>query len=101
MDFVLPSATTGYFLTLTEIGCSGATATQLISMTLSISDNGSNVRRIKPLDPGNPFTTFSLSDRFTYKVSGGPPRVVSVNLQQKTAGLILVGCMITGTLAPQ
>lgn len=101
MDFPLTAVSSGYFLTLTEIGCSGITASQVIQLAISISDNGSNVRRIKPLDPGTPFTTFSLSDHFTYKVAGGPPRVVSVSIQQKTTGRILVGCMITGTLSPQ
>jgi len=103
VDFALPSALTGKFLILSRVGCIGVASNPIRFGKLYLSDNGANERRTIPLsvDTQPTGSLFSWSDEVEYKISGGPPRTVHVEMGTGAVTGWSITCSITGTIVNQ
>lgn len=99
------AAIPGKFLNLHFAACGGTPPGEVTTGSLRISDtaSGSSSRRLQVLGlvgytgPG----TFSVRDQFEYKVAGGSPRYVHVQIAATTAGSWNMKCAITGEISTQ
>jgi len=103
VDFPLPAAIAGKFLFVHFVSCSGSTAQPVAYGQLSISDDGANKRRLQALENSGTEVggRFGIRNQVEYKVTGGPPRVISVTLFSNNGSIWEVQCMITGELVTE
>jgi len=104
ISFPLPSATAGQFVNVRFVSCEVSTAQTISGGVVFISDGaGQNVRRRQALAvAGNQvgqLTTFR--NEIEMKVTGGPPREITVSLYAASSTSWTVGCSITGSVSPQ
>lgn len=99
------SAIAGKFLNIHFVACAGTAPGSITTGSLAISDlpTGAGYRRLQPLGfvgyrgPGS----FSVRDQVEYKVTGGSPRHVDVQLGSTAPGSWNLKCTITGELSTQ
>lgn len=101
LTFTLGSSTAGKVLTVTEIACNGSVSQRLGTAVAFLSDNGGNSRRFRALNVGGqtPGGLFSWSNPMQYKITGGPPRLIHVQLETDTATSWIVSCSVVGTIS--
>lgn len=104
LTFPLSSAIAGKLLTITEIACSGNVSPRVPSAVAFITDNGANPRRFRALDVGSPAVGGQFSwahSAMEYKVTGGPPRSIYVQLTADASTAWAVSCSIVGKISDQ
>jgi len=98
---VLPSSTTGQFLTLTGISCYMYLSQPWIGSVLRITDTGANERRPHFIE-GNRLSGPVYPQRpLAVKISGGPPRQLKLLIVSSAPGTFYAQCTIVGTLSSQ
>lgn len=99
---VLPSATTGFFINLTEVNCFTIVTKGLRSGRLYIADNGVNARRFHAFNVDKSPGETSFRDPMSHKVSGGPPRQLMIALYANdTSATFYAYCTVVGTITSQ
>lgn len=96
---VLPSSLDGKFLNLTEVSCVLTKTTGLIVGQIAVTDNGLNIRRRHNLQVERAQGTVSFLNNVDFKISGGPPRQVSIRIRTDDTSTIAMSCTIVGRIS--
>lgn len=100
--FPLPSASAGNLLNIHYVACNGYAPSPLTQAYIYIADSptGTNARRRQSLGLSGRHVDneFSWRDAIEMKVTGGPPRVIIIDIISKVRGDFLVSCSLTGEL---
>lgn len=104
--FALPAATTGKFLTLHAISCAGIVTKPLSSGRFWLTDNnpgttGSRRRHNLSMTGKEAAGQFSFWENVEYKVAGGPPRIINLQINTGVAANFNLECSIVGELTTQ
>lgn len=99
---VLPSATSGLLLTLSEVSCIVRSNEKIESMSIFVTDNGANGRRFHYISIENRTGTQSFREALEFKITGGPPRQIAISQTSDVLpSFASLQCTVVGKLSQQ
>lgn len=104
VQFPLSSAIAGKFLNVEDISCSGIIGKPFRAGMLFLTDGGlTNIRRKRGLTLAGPnlLGNFSWHEAVKFKISGGPPRVLNIEMFTSESTSTSGECTIVGTISAQ